>query len=110
MSRESTTLAGAAGLSLGDGEEEGALIDAVAAVLDVATDQELESSALMARNTLSKARRGAQQLGPWNRAKLLCLGGFPSAERLAQAIFGSKARDWIAEAMYEQGVRSRRQL
>lgn len=63
--------------------------------LGLSTDAELEAIANLAKNTLSKARNGAQPLGPFNRAKMgdLCL--YRYARDALLHLFGAKGREWI---------------
>lgn len=64
-------------------------------VLGLSTDAELEAIANLAKNTLSKARNGAQSLGPFNRAKMGDLCWYTYARDALLNLFGAKGREWI---------------
>lgn len=64
--------------------------------LGLTSDAQLEALANLATYTLSKARQGAQQLGPWNRAKILDLRCYSGIRDTILAVFGNKGREWIA--------------
>lgn len=63
--------------------------------LDLTSDAQLEALADLASYTLSKARQGAQPLGPWNRAKILDLRSYAGIRDTILAVFGKKGREWI---------------
>ncbi|WP_174961824.1 hypothetical protein [Burkholderia ubonensis] len=64
--------------------------------LELSSDAQLEALADLAKHTLSKARQGAQQLGPWNRAKILDLRSYSGIRNMILACFGEKGREWVA--------------
>lgn len=77
-------------------EDDGKFISDALAHLGFHSDSQLETLADLAKHTLSKARQGAQQLGPWNRAKILDLRAYFGIRNAILACFGRKGRDWIA--------------
>jgi len=77
-------------------EDDSAFIAESMAHLGLTTDAQLEALAGLATYTLSKARQGAQQLGPWNRMKILDLRGYAGIRDMILAAFGEKGREWIA--------------
>lgn len=63
--------------------------------LELTTDAELEAIANLTKNTLSKARNGAQALGAFNRAKMGDLCWYAYARDALLHLFGAKGREWI---------------
>ena len=63
--------------------------------LGLSTDAELEAIANLTKNTLSKARNGAQSLGAFNRAKMGDLCWYAYARDALLYLFGAKGREWI---------------
>lgn len=63
--------------------------------LGLSTDAELEAIANLAKNTLSKARNGAQPLGPFNRAKMGDLCWYAYARDALLNLFGAKGLEWV---------------
>lgn len=77
--------------------DDGAFISDAMTHLGLTSDAQLEALADLAKHTLSKARHGAQQLGPWNRAKILDLRAYPGIRDAIVVCFGRKGSDWIAQ-------------
>lgn len=63
--------------------------------LGLSTDAELEAIANLTKNTLSKARNGAQALGAFNKAKMGDLCWYAYARDALLNLFGAKGREWI---------------
>lgn len=62
--------------------------------LHLSTDRELEVLADLYKNTLSRARQGAQPLSAFARAKIWDLRGYQWASNALLDLFGEKGRAW----------------
>lgn len=76
-----------------------ALISQAMAKLCIRSHAQLEDVAGMARNTISKARCGAQPLSAVSRAKLFHLVGEPWVHDALVKLFGSKGTEWLKSAV-----------